>query len=385
MRITSPADGLSAKRNQIPGLGTAPVVCVGAGLTGSALAEVEIGASLMLIIDDDVVEEATRLAPTFAEAEVGALKVEVLAGRRARFASWAQTIPLAMRVEQLGGGFWRWVADRNGLVFDTTDRASTHAQLAGRAKQYGLPLVQTGVWDWEACVRFFPPAEEAACWRCLGLPEGDQRQSCLEGEVFAGLPGDPPSTRSHPAAAAACSAMALGIARSEAADGRAAVEWRLDLRCGKVLQSTLLRAQDCDHARKSQQPLRLPLGGEAPLAGAFRAARAELGGEVELTFERGVAPQLGCNDCGTLTSRSWRVLGGPWTCEQCGGRNMIAAQADIKDRLAAAELGNATAGELGLPRWPELEFARNGRRVAVVLEGDAPALLGEAWRDLSDG
>ena len=370
---------LRRKRDGIPGLrpgGT--VAIVGLGLTGSALAELALEPETAVLVDPDRLEAGSRLAPGLAGGSAGELKVAVVARRRERF-SWARTVAVPLAVEELGGGFWRWLAGQGGLVFDATDRGATHAWLGAQAKRYGLPLVQMGVWGWEAAARYFPADRGAACWQCLGAAAEPARRSCLSGAVEVNArPAAAPATRSHPAAAAAAAALALGLVAQGEQLSPGAQERRLDLRSGRGLAASLPRSPRCRHARAPREALRLAAGSEAPLAVAFAVAEERLGGEVELVLTGQAALEMACLECGARLPGPRLVGGREWACPDCGGRRLVADRAGLRGNISRPQLTGITAAELGLPQWAELSFRLRGtrKRLALLLDGDAAAICG---------
>ncbi|MBC7287031.1 MAG: ThiF family adenylyltransferase [Armatimonadetes bacterium] len=378
--------GLQEKAALVHGpVDNATVVIVGAGLTGSALLDMVIEQWQVVLVDFDVVEEATRLAPAFRTSRAGAFKAQV-AARRRRALGRGWTVALPLSVHDLGEGFWRRVSRcRPAAVVDATDNGAAHAAIAVAAKRFGLPVIQTGIGGLSGVVRTFAPQTQEACWRCLGMPESSQRQSCLSGTVAVN-PDEVAArpTRAHPAAAAATAALALvTLHRVLSAPETQSAEFRLELRSGCMQSAALKKADDCDHTPAAEPILEIPTAdSHTRIEKILRCVPQVRSRYPLILWRRGLVAEVVCAGCGWLR-RQWTAIGGRLRrCPECGGAELLVAEDEVHAAVHVDNIAELAPADIGMPLWPILWLSNGETAVGLELSGDIKWLgpLARQWR-----
>lgn len=173
----------------MPGRG---VLVIGAGGLGSPVLTVlaKSGVTRFTLVDDDVVDATNLHRQTlFADADVGARKVEAAARKVRELSPLGQEVALETVVDRLVPDNALELVRGHALVIEGADNFATKFLAADATKLAGVPIVQAG------CVRFSGWAlaslpHEGACMRCIfeDIPRG-QPETCAVAGVLGPVVG----------------------------------------------------------------------------------------------------------------------------------------------------------------------------------------------------
>ena len=176
---------------QVGGLGqrklkAARVAVLGAGGIGSAVVPALAGAGIgsLTIIDSDSVELANlHRQPLFAEADVGASKVEV-AGRFVR--SLNHFVDVVAKPERIGRDNAAQLLGGHDMAIDGSDNFETRLAVGDACVAMGIPLVAAAAVQFQGQVGLF---RGRPCYRCFvgNAFDSDDCDNCSELGVLGAL------------------------------------------------------------------------------------------------------------------------------------------------------------------------------------------------------
>lgn len=172
-------------------LRAAHVAMVGAGGLGAPalLYLAAAGVGRITLIDDDVVSRSNlQRQVIFAEADIGALKVEAAAAALGRLNPGVVVEPKAARLDASNADALLTGAD---LILDGCDGFDTRRIVNAEAVRTRTPLVSGALGQWEGQLSIFAPWEEGPCYACL-FPEDPApglAPTCAEAGVVGALAG----------------------------------------------------------------------------------------------------------------------------------------------------------------------------------------------------
>lgn len=226
-------------------LGTATVLCIGAGGLGCAslpyLAAAGVGR--IVVVDDDRVDRTNLQRQTlFTETDVGQPKAVIAASRLAAMNGEVIVEPLPVRLDL--DNVEALFADAD-LIIDGSDNYATKYLAADASVKFGVPLVYGSATGMEAMVTVFAPGE-GPCLRCL-FPEAPTGwvPNCAEAGVLGPLVG-----------MAGCIQAAEAIKwliGSDVLESLAGRLWMIDARDMSSRQMAIVRKPDCPVCSRSAE------------------------------------------------------------------------------------------------------------------------------------
>jgi adenylyltransferase/sulfurtransferase len=362
-------------------LSGARALVVGAGALGNELVKncALLGIGNLAVVDFDRVEVSNlSRAVLFRRSDAGASKAAVLA--RAARDLYPEMHAVAVEADVVHGvglGLFRW-AD---VILGALDNREARLAVNRACYRVGRPFVDGGIDVLSGVARVFLPPD-GPCYECT-LGEADwaslaQRHSCslLDRELLPqGRVPTTPTTASVVAGIQAQEALKLLHGQPTLAGQAFVFEGRSHT---SYLTSFSRNPLCLSHEPPAEIRRTGAAAAEVTAATALAWARDALGPAARVEFSRELLGGFDCPSCGhservvrPLTSVTEREA----VCPACGARripSLFHALAGEKELL-----GRPLAG-MGVPPW-DVVWARAGERVVgFELDGDGPALLGEA-------